>query len=379
MFSVGIRAIVRREVRHHCATNPELKSIRRNLILRIIYYFFRDRGILWFSFIYIATSSALLAASIPLSEYFTIFSGLNDGFVSGFLFSFNASVVLQAVDASISFNKVLLTVQATLLAVVLPVAIALVSLAQSQEDQVYSKVMVRSYFLESGAYELGRSSIVLVLGLMVIVLLPFESSAYESEIYSCKNCLGGVLITIFNSIWLSINVILLWHFLRTSLDFARPEIRTEFVQRFQANFSMPIWLENELTRLCFQFPVQCGLINEKYVGQAEGSPVSIYFSSSMFADVSDYYVESEASGILYDVWFSVLRWVIRRWFTRTLKMFDRESDSRFQGHAVMEFPISMGEKVSGKKVLCRIGRGAPLHPIEAKIIRLCFRFRRLGR
>lgn len=377
MFLLSLRTDARREVKAHIASNPEFRPYRRAALGRFVDKFFRNRGILWFAAIYVFMVLTIVGLSGYLGKHLTVPSGILEGFVDGFAFLLGSSPAVETVEASISVNKVLLAVQATLLAVVLPVAIALITLMQSQEDRIYGQVTIRAYFMEAGAYEFGRSSVVLVLGTIMVIFWPFKAPLTGQEIANCNDCLAGAAVTLLNSVWLVINVFLLWHFLKTSLDFARPDIRTIFINRFQVNFSNRVWLERELTRLRYEHPDFFGLLKSEEIGKDDDSDYRISFGYSLDIGTPEVKIDIKNPSVLYDIWFRPLRWVIRRWLRKTKATSDTSGLHAVARAAVLYFPITMDRIISGDQVICRRRGGAAVSAFERWVIERCFRFKKV--
>lgn len=369
---LSLRRQARQEVRAHIASNPEIGIYRNRLHTRLVVRLFRGRSATWFIGIYILLLSSVIAVSGSIADYVTALNGD----VTRPYFLFGPSNVPTIIDASVDLNRILLAVQATLLAVILPVAIALVTLANNQRSASINNAFSRAYFIESGCYELGRSSVVMLTGSIFILFWPFSQPLQDEGIATCSGCVFGTLMTFVHALWLSLNVIGLWHFLRTSLDFVRPEGQRNFIRRFEANSARREWLENELTRLRYSYPSASDLLTNDEVGTEEDSAHIVYFDRASNVGAPVVMLQLKNTSVLYDVWFRPLRWVVRRWVSRTKVENNPTSSHTLYAKAILNFPLGMGRSYSGTQILCRQRNGVELSGFERWVVRHCFRFRR---
>jgi len=126
----------------------------------------------------------------------------------------------------LSYFSTLWAVQATLAALVYPIAIAFVAVFLQRRPT--AETFVHLYILDSGALAAGLSALALVLAMAVqYVLLP----TYGARALATW--------TMLDSIWFAANAALTMYFLYRTVEFLRPEVQIRVMQKYAVGVALP--------------------------------------------------------------------------------------------------------------------------------------------
>jgi hypothetical protein len=200
--------------------------------------------------------------------------------------------------------------------VVLTVAISVVTLLAQKDDGSAVNTDVRLYYFESYAYELGTSSILLSIVLVIqlfwhlqflITFIAGQKSVSNFEISS----------TIIHAAWLTLNLCLFLQFINTTLRFVEPESRINLRKQYSANEIIPRDVARRLLSYYYtNLPLQIF-----DTGEVKEGPL-ISFGMPLISDQQaeiEIWRSFKAPSRLVDVWLLPIGFALRRWQKRTRK------------------------------------------------------------
>ena len=304
----SLRAKAHREVQRHISKNPDLKNFELGAASRTANFLLKNRGPVWFLSLY-----AFLIGVSALTDQF-----LQERYTSLPQYSFPIHGYSLSIINEI--NRVFLAVQAALIGVIFPIAIALVSLLLQQRGQTFSSSRVDIYYRESRAFEIGVSSIMLIIVLVAQQFWPV--SALSGTFFSTPNTIfAQTALTVTHGCWLALNALAIWRFMVVSFTFISPSGQQAILRRFVAHESVPHDLEDQLTRSYLANPEFFGLLgqNDDPSDVLDKGP-SVLFGG-IGSDIGVVELEKPLNGTyeLHDVKFSLIKWVVSRWLNRTMQ------------------------------------------------------------
>lgn len=350
----SLRAKARREVRRHISANPALRSFQRGVFGRTLDFIFKDRGPIWFIGLYLVAVAVIVSANFFLHVQFPGLPG--DSFPD----AKNMGLTTNEID------RVFLAVQATLIGVVFPIAIALVALLLQQRGQTFSSPRIDIYYRESRAFEIAGSSI------MLIIVLVAQQFWPKAELLRAYFRTPGTIsaLAVVHGFWLALNVWAIWRFLVISFTFISPSGQQKILRRFVARESVPCDLENRLTR----YFAERGFSN-LIPGKENGNP-SVYLggigSDNGAGEVEIY---QDGTYILHDIRLGLIKIIIKRWNKRINKYLDKNNKN--YRTPILLFPININNLSFGSIYLCRRIGDYALTDFEKKVIKHCFVFRKV--
>lgn len=360
----SLRTKARREVRRHVSANPALRSFQRGIFGRIADLVFKDRGPVWFIGLYLAAVVVIVSTDFLLHVQFP---GLTQNTFP------NVEHVGSTTD---EINRVFLAVQAALIGVIFPIAIALVALLLQQRGQTFSSSRINIYYRESRAFEIGGSSIMLIVMLVAQQFWPV--SALSGMLFQTPNTIfARMALAVTHGFWLSLNALAIWRFLVVSFTFISPSGQQIILRRFVARESVPRDLEDQLARNYLANPEFFGLLpqTKEPSGLLNGRP-SVQFGG-IGSDVGVVEVEEHQNGtyVLRDVRFGLIKWVVSRWLNRTMQTWNTSKQQNRLHAPTLVFPREIGRRSFGSVCLCRRAGGSDLTSLEKKVIKHGFVFR----
>ncbi len=358
----SLRAKARREVKWHISKNPNLNNFELGATSRIANFLFKNRGPVWFLSLY-----AFLIGVTALTDQF-----LQERCTSLPQYSF--SIRGDFLSTINEINRVFLAVQATLIGVIFPIAIALVSLLLQQRGQTFSSSRVDIYFRESRAFEISASSIMLIIVLVVQQFWPV--SALSGTFFSTPHTIFAQIALVIHGFWLALNALAIWRFMKVSFRFISPGGQKDILRRFVAHESVPLDIENQLTRIYLDRPEVFGLLgrNDDPSDVLNKSPSVLFGVFESHTGVVELEKPQNGTYELHDVKFNLIKWVVSRWRKRTMKTWNA---SKQQNGPKLVFPHKIGRKSFGPVCLCRRAGGSDLTSLEKKVINHAFVFRKV--
>ena len=365
----SLRAKARREVKRHISKNPDLKKFELGTASRIANFFFKNRGPVWFLSLYVLLNAFLIGVTAltdqSLQERYTL------------LPQYSFPIRGDSLSTINEINRVFLAVQATLIGVIFPIAIALVSLLLQQRGQTFSSSRVDIYYRESRAFEIGASSIMLIIVLVAQQYWPV--SALYGTFFSTPHTIFAQIALVILGFWLALNALAIWQFMKVSFRFISPGGQKDILRRFVAQESVPLDLEDQLTRSYLANPELFRLLgrNDDPSDVLNKSP-SVFFGD-LGSDIGVVELEKPQNGTyeLHDVKFSLIKWVVSRWLNRTMKTWNASKQQNGLRAPALVFPHKIGRKSFGSVCLCRRAGGSDLTSLEKKVINHAFVFRKV--
>jgi hypothetical protein len=350
--------MVAREVAEHRRTNVALVNARAPLRMRVLQFVLGERGLLQILALYGLLVVLLSALEWIVSSRFALF-------VPGWANGPTVGPFLK--DLSSYF----LTAQVTVIGLLFPIAVALVTLIVQREDASSTSSDVQVYYSETLAYRVGASGIALSIVLAVQLLWPAQFLVRQLE-GGASTGLSKLLLSGLHLIWLVANLAALWHFLVTSLSFIRPVERAVLRRRFAANVAIPRDLAQRLA-LAVYASLGARLLEEQRPTDTDEGP-SLLFGSDLgeWGEV-EIGSPSAINRVLYDVWLKPLAWAVGRWWRRCNDM-PQDPQGR-DSRPTLIFSPELTRTLHEPGVICRRRNGLPLSPTERFVVKRCFRFR----
>lgn len=232
----SLRRYVRREVRKHRRNNQTVRQQRDPFLYKLL------AGLLqrWVLFCILVVYTISLVGPWPDAHRM----------LPNWIWASDATIgELRSILRSTT--GYFLATQVTLVAIVFPIAVALVTLITQRAHGSSTNAHIGIYYAEALVLPTGLSGIALAVVLAIqMLLLPFVASwpgATSGDWLTLE-----ALIALANLLWLTINALAIGHFLSVSLTFIDPAGRARIRQRFTANRSLPHQLEIDLFRGLFR-------------------------------------------------------------------------------------------------------------------------------
>lgn len=255
--------------------------------------------------------------------------------------------------------------QATLIGLVFPVAIGLVTLLVQREGAASTNSDIKVYYHEALAYPVGVSSVALIIVLSAQTfwpsLCPFYLVQGETE-----NLFYKAMLSLFHLSWFALNCVGLWHFLKTSLDFVYPSARAKLRKKFAANNVVPSEISKQLM-VNLYLNVPSIVLGE----QTDDDPDVMVGMGGGFSSKPEIVVHMKKS-TLVDLRVRPFSWVLKNWMKRARNI---KKDNSEKPNLI--FPIELGKVVEGNTEICSVRGTVHLNKIEKFIIKKSFVFRRV--
>lgn len=352
-FALGsLRHLAAKEVREHRRKNATLVAYRYPMGVRLLRALLSGKSLIS----YLAAYFLLLLAALGTELLF------EQLYISSNLFWANSSAVGSLLKDATSY---LLAAQVTMVGLVFPIAVGLVTLIVQRESSSSSTAEVQIYYEETLAYRIGASSIALVIVLAIQVVWPAQLAIHQFS-SGVHNLAFKVLLTVVHMGWLTLNLVALSHFLLTSLSFLRPGERGLMRKRYAANHSIPEDIFRRYLDVLHHGAEN--FFSPPFSGSDKNVP-RVFFSSFWGDGVAEVTVRGSEKKVLVDIWLRPLRWVLRRWHERAVK-----AQSGSQRPLLVFVPHFQGSDPEG--VVCRRVAGPPLTHLERKLVAISFRFGR---
>ncbi len=360
----SLRTKARNEVRRHVSANQALRSFQRGYFGRTADFIFKDRGPVWFIGLYAAIVVVIVSTDFILQLQWPNFS--------------QGSFPRTGYSGPIpnELNRVFLGVQAALIGVIFPIAIALVALLLQQRGQTFSSSRIDIYYRESRAFEIGGSSIMLIIILVAQQFWPV-SAISEILFHTSNTIFVHAALTVIHGFWLSLNALAIWRFMVVSFTFISPSGQQIILRRFVAHESVPHDLEDQLTRNYLANPEFFHLLpRTEETSNLLNSRPSVLFGS-IGSDIGVVEIEEHRNRtyVLHDVRFGLIKWVISKWLNRTMQSWNTSKQKNKLRAPTLVFPHEIGRRTVGSICLCRRAGGSDLTSLEKKIISSAFIFR----
>lgn len=275
-------------------------------------------------------------------------------------------------DAStqLSYFGTLWSVQATLAALAYPMVIAFVAVFLQRRPAADSFMHV--YLLTSGAAVAGLSSLLLV----VIMGIQYVALPY----------IGAKALLRFgalDSVWFLLNAGLTARFLYKTIDFLRPDVQLDAVQRYVASVALP----REIRRL-YLFQVLARAYERGWIPlpsyssdrNARGPKVMVSrFGFGRGVEQGTIVLKARSRLVnvrLWLLWYATSRWgkAAINWHSP-----DAQSHPRHVKEPLLTVPMSPGTEYEQRSSLALVEAGPDLTKGQRRILRRAFVFKRLSR
>ena len=356
----SLRKRVAWEVKEHLRTNAAIKSTRAPLRMRVLQTILAERGLFKFLTLYGLFLVLLVAAEISVAQYcaYLVPSWTNA-----------SDIALLLKDATSYF----LGAQVTMIGLLFPIAVGLVTLIVQREDASSTVSDVQIYYHQTLAYQVGASGIALSIVLAIQLLWPVQFVAHRFG-FGTSGQLFKMILTASHLVWLILNFVALWHFLATSLSFIRPTERDLMRRRFAARVSIPQDISALLANWLY-IGARKYLLRRAGESTDDDAPPSILLGSDIGEwGTIEVTAPQSAGKFLRDVWMKPLGWAIRRWWKRCLK--NTPDGFPYGANPTLLFGPALDQPLDEGAAICRRNHGVPLSRIERRVIKTCFRFKR---
>ncbi len=355
----SLRKRVAWEVKEHRRTNIALKTARAPSRMRILQVLLSNRGFFELLGLYVLLLILLIVIEIIVACAFP-------SFIPSWTNATNIGSLLK------DTTSYLLGAQVTMIGLLFPIAVGLVTLMVQREDASSTNSDVQVYYNQTLAYQIGASGIALSVVLAAQLVWPAHFAAHRFGFGSSTQGFK-IILTAVHILWFVINAAALWHFLVTSLSFVQPAERATLRRRFAANVAIPTDLSDRLA-LALYMGASTSLLQQAE-RNGDGDEPSLLFGPDLgeWGDVE--VADPKLVGkVLYDVWTAPLGWILRRWWRRSAAHGPRSHT--LSPKASLVFPADLRRPLSEGGVICRRQKGVPLSAMERLVVRHSFRFRK---
>ena len=346
----------RKKVRELQHVNPALRGARSPAWLRILDLFPGERtlfalcGIYGVFFTLLVIAGALLRLEPPLALAEEL-------------------KALAEPDTGRNLLSYMLGAQATMVGLIFPLALGLVTLIVQRDEGASTNVDVQLYYHESRAYAVGTSGLTLALLILAELGRP---EAFLLRILDSSQTTGSISLSLvlLLGVWLMANLLLTWQFLTTSLSFIRPAFRMASRQRYVAAAVIPPHLRALIADHHYVN------IDRIYFQGAKGDswPFVLPSASDLMSGERELVLHSAAPRVVRDIWLAPLRLAVASWKWRCARAGIDPAENKHQW--MIGLPHGIGHMLCGEAILCRRRGGVPLNIVERTLIRFSIR---LGR
>lgn len=342
LFKPGLRNVAQSTVRLHYKTNETLKSYRYGALRSGVRACESNKrltlAILLFTYVG-ACGISYLAYPLPIGP--TIPDGVND---------FHRDLV--------SFNTVILGVQATFVGLLFPIVIALVSLLN--DGRITYENRLKVFLAETESSFVGLSGLALVVWITTQLLLFSQLPPRVGAAVSC-----------INLIWFSLNVVVVGFFLFQTIQFVQPKRRFEMVKRHIAS---RVWRE-QLTGILLENRWRNAVHYKLWPDPEDLIEVEAerpVLSTHRFNEEADHRVFKKVHQpqVVHDIFVHRVGYVLERWLKRLAALEER---SEF---CWVEFPIAPNNELKGTTVIAQITKGPEFDARERSLLKSAFVTRR---
>jgi hypothetical protein len=351
-------------VLHHTRSNPVALRVRYDLRVRALRSFFR-----------IGTFGRFIGLYVSIDLTFVVAEALGPWVAPRWLPAWTASAP-RGPDIKmllLNVSSYLITAQVGLLSVV-SLALALVTLVSQREG---SATDVQLYYHESLSFEIVAGCMALLAVLCVQLLWPLQFFLHRlslgTDLQVFKLSLLGLHLA-----WLLLNLSAVAYFIITTFRFVQQSARERLRERYTANIVLPREMTARLRQQLYSSATN-ELIGTH--GESDDPRPSITFGFDFGEpDAIEITTTFSHPTALYDVRMLWVRWVARRWVTRSAKRGKKNTSrtiARLGTHApLLWFTPHIDHPIHGEYGWCRRRGGVPLTKLEKFVLRGAFRFRR---
>lgn len=262
------------------------------------------------------------------------------------------------------------TIQATLAALVYPIVISFVAVYLQRRPA--AEAFVHLYILDSGALAAGLSSLALVfvMGVQYLMLSTWGTEPLP----------GWATI---DSAWFIVNAALTTFFLYRTVEFLRPEVQANVIQRYTVSVALP----RDVQRLSSFQVLTTGIAKGWFPVPSYGDSKSPEGPRLLMGRIG--IREGEIQGEmslkaqvrLVDVRLWLVRLVVGVWYQKARKWSQPEKTKSFGGDRawpLLTLPMGPGTTYEGKFPLARVADGPALAGWQLRVLRWSVVLRRIS-
>jgi hypothetical protein len=233
---------------------------------------------------------------------------------------------------------------------------------------------VQIYYHESLAQEVVASCVALLVILCLQIFWPVQVSIRTFGLGLPSNNFETAL-TVIHTVWLTVNLSALAHFVALSLGFVQSYEREKIRRRYTANWVIPNDLREQLLRARY---AGASLAFNNAEDDAERNLAIAFGYELGDSDHVELQRTFKSPLLLYDVRMKILRWVILRWWRRCQLAHyqQREASNPLMNRARLVFIPSFDRPMEGSVAWCTRNGGVSLTQFERLLIRWSFRFKK---
>jgi len=265
----------------------------------------------------------------------------------------------------LSYFTSLWSVQATIVALVYPFAIAFVTLLLQRRPS--SNAFLQIYLVDSGGLAAGLSSLFLVLVMAVQYAML--------STYSLDRAVAWVAV---DSVWFIYNVVLTIWFLFRTFEFLRTDSQMEVVKRYVINVALPREIANLLRFQFFANAQKSGWIpGPEYLDdEAEGHPQVLMHSFGLHMGEVSVERHLRRQSRLTNVFYWPLKVAIAGWLKKaqTHQPIPASVLHDKPKSPLLVFPLLPGSMYEAEVVLVRVEGGPKLSLWQRVLVRMSFWF-----
>lgn len=352
----SLRARARHELAELIRDNKVLRCARYPLLQRLVRGLVGGRSIITFLGVYLAIDVLAVSAEWAVNAYaLCVLPGWKGTHLADFLTSV-ASYFIAA--------------QVGILAIV-SVAVAVVTLLSQRDDGASSRTDVRLYYVESFAYEVATSGVALLVVLSLQLFWPLQHIEHALG-YGSADLSFKLDLTVLHAGWLTLNYLLFFQFITTTLRFVEPHARARMRERYSATVVIPRDITRRLLNaLYLNAPLQ--LIGKDALSR--GATVT-FGHGAVFMKKATPEITTKFRGPshLRDVWLRPVGYVLRRWHRRSPSAKQPQTFVRQDRFGKLAVTASFDGEYDGIEAWLIRDGGAPLSVWERLVLRHSFRF-----
>jgi len=281
---------------------------------------------------------------------------------------YGSEMATKIEEALASANDLLLSAQATLIGIVFPLAVGLITILLQREDVSSTESDIKIYYHEGQAYEVGISCIALIMAITIQYFWPMNFIAHQLGYGSAEQPHFKMAITILHAGWFLINCIGLWHFLSVSLDYTKPARRLLYRKRYAANVVVPNELRKHLITNIYMNAVDTIAKDLNLTDMKHTKLISGY--STVASEETEATIKLQRPSKLVDVRMLFLKLIIKRWVYRSELSVLGEGETNY-----LTFPIEIGREFKGTVAVCTSKGSQRLTKLERRLACWAFKFK----
>jgi hypothetical protein len=263
----------------------------------------------------------------------------------------------------------LAAIQAALI-VIVAVPVGLITYIGQRDDSTRA---IELYYRESLAHEVFSSSLALLVVLTVQLFWPAQLLLHYFVPYPIFEIDFGWI----HAAWLVANLVVVAHFITTSLRYVDPRARQSIRRSYIVNRALPFQLRHQLLRY-YYFNSTAELLPHQSRGGLSYLTILFGRHAAVEGAKEELVKTFKAATVLYDLHLRILGLAVRPWCARSMQSAQLRRAGGGRSAPFMGFLPDLDLPLRGRTAWCVSNRSAPLRWREKQIIRMAFRLRRPG-